>query len=204
MTISKKIQQAINKAAELHINQVRKGYSDNPIPYITHPFSVAYIISKYTSDEATIIAALLHDVLEDVKKEVYSHEQMIRDFGVEVYEIVKGVSEDKDATITKEEETRTWITRKEKYIQHLYKDSDHSLMVCCGDKIHNITSLCEIYEKSSNKEIALDSFNAPIDKKVNILWHYEEVYRVMSDKFHNPIVNELGEAVKNLKRVFST
>jgi len=199
MTISNKIQLAINKAAELHVNQIRKGNSENPIPYITHPYSVAYIVSQYTKDENTIIACFLHDVLEDVKKEVYSHDQMINDFGSEVYEIVKGVLEDKDADITKEEEEYTWKERKEKYVQHLHKDSDKSLMVCCGDKIHNIMSLCEVYEKSSDKVKALSPFNAPEDKKVNILWYYEEVLKVMKEKLKNSIVNELEEAVKQLK-----
>lgn len=203
MTISSNVQKAINKAAELHINQLRKGDPENPIPYITHPFSVAFIISKYTTDEAIIIAALLHDVLEDVKKEVYSHDQMIQDFGQEVYEIVKGVSEDKDADITKEEEKRTWMQRKEKYIQHLHEDSDKSLMVCCGDKIHNIMSLCEVYEKSSDKIKALSSFNAPEDKKSNILWYYNEVLKVMKGKLKNPIVGEFEETVAILEKCFS-
>jgi len=203
MSISTNVQKAINKAAELHVNQIRKGSPENPIPYITHPFSVAFIISKYTTDEATIVAALLHDVLEDVKKEVYSQDQMINDFGKEVYEIVKGVSEDKDANITKEEEKRTWRQRKEKYIRHLHEDSEKSLMVCCDDKIHNIMSLCEVYEKSRDKVTVLSPFNAPEDKKVNILWYYSEVLKVLKEKLHNPIVTELQEAVDMLNSVFS-
>jgi (p)ppGpp synthase/HD superfamily hydrolase len=51
-------------ACRLHLNQVRK--ADEGLPYISHPFSVAWILSSYTDDEDTIKAGLLHDILEDV------------------------------------------------------------------------------------------------------------------------------------------
>ena len=46
------IQKAINKAADLHRGQIRKG---DGLPYIVHPFSVALILSNYTDDEDIII-----------------------------------------------------------------------------------------------------------------------------------------------------
>ena len=51
-------------ACRLHLNQVRK--ADEGLPYISRLFSVAWILSSYTDDEDTIIAGLLHDILEDV------------------------------------------------------------------------------------------------------------------------------------------
>jgi len=49
MKLTQKIQQAINLASRLHLGQVRKG--DSGLPYISHPFSVAWILSNYTEDE---------------------------------------------------------------------------------------------------------------------------------------------------------
>ena len=69
------IQKAINKAADLHRGQIRKG---DGLPYIVHPFSVALILLKYTNDEDIIAAGLLHDVLEDV--EGYEYEDLKRNF----------------------------------------------------------------------------------------------------------------------------
>ena len=64
MAYSYAIEQAIRAASVLHKDQVRKG--SVPYPYITHLFAVATIVSDYTTDEDTIVAALLHEPpLED-------------------------------------------------------------------------------------------------------------------------------------------
>ncbi len=62
--LTQRLREAINMACRLHPNQVRK--ADEGLPYISRPFSVAWILSSYTDDEDTIIAGLLHDILEDV------------------------------------------------------------------------------------------------------------------------------------------
>ena len=63
MAYSYRIEQAIKAASVLHREQVRKG--SVPFPYITHLFAVAMIASDYTDDEDVIVAALLHDTIED-------------------------------------------------------------------------------------------------------------------------------------------
>ena len=54
MKLTAKIQKAIDLASMLHIGQVRKGNDD--LPYISHPFSVAWILSEYTDDEDVVVA----------------------------------------------------------------------------------------------------------------------------------------------------
>lgn len=63
MRLTSKIEKAINFAAQKHLGQIRKG---DGLPYIVHPFGVAWILSGYSTDEDVIVAGLLHDVLEDV------------------------------------------------------------------------------------------------------------------------------------------
>lgn len=194
MTLTTKIQKAIILATKLHWNQTRKG---DGLPYIIHPYSVAFIVSRYTNDEDTIAAAFLHDVLEDIKKESYSDQEMIDEFGKNVYEIVKGVSEDKDASITKEEEKATWKQRKIKYLENLKQDSEESLIICAADKIHNLQSMIDAYRIQGEK--LFSKFNSPADKK---LWFYGEVLKILRNKLKNKIVAELQQVYNESVHLF--
>lgn len=91
--MSQLIQKALAKAIELHNNQFRKG-SDN-VPYIVHPAEMAIILSRFTTNEDLIAAALLHDVLEDSD---YTKEQLIKEFNENVCDFVLMLTEDKSIT----------------------------------------------------------------------------------------------------------
>ena len=80
---SYRIEQALRAITILHKDQVRKGAMS--IPYISHLFAVALIVSEYTKDEDTLIGALLHDTLEDTD---YTGEELEQDFGGKVREKV--------------------------------------------------------------------------------------------------------------------
>jgi (p)ppGpp synthase/HD superfamily hydrolase len=88
MQFTPRIEQAINKAAYAHRNQMRKG---SDLPYITHPFGVMCIASQATADEDTLIACLFHDIFEDVPEE-YPRHAMVADFGENVVAIVEDVT----------------------------------------------------------------------------------------------------------------
>ncbi|MDD4784791.1 MAG: HD domain-containing protein [Candidatus Pacebacteria bacterium] len=90
MEYTDKIYEAINLVCNLHIHQTRKG---NNTPYVSHCFSVAWIVSNYTNNEDVIVAGLLHDVLEDVPE--YTKEQITDQFGINVANLVSNVSEPK-------------------------------------------------------------------------------------------------------------
>jgi len=191
MKLTPKIQKAINKASILHDGQRRKG---NNLPYIVHPFSVAFILSIYTDDEDIIAAGLLHDVLEDVKG--YYFKDLKKDFGSRISKIVKEISEDKDPNI-KEDKKATWQTRKEKYLSHLKNASYEAMMVCCADKIHNLHSLIEAYKEQGDE--LWKKFNASLDKK---LWFYEEILRILKEKLDNEIVKDFEKVYLKAKKLF--
>lgn len=191
MKLTQKIQQAINLASRLHLGQVRKG--DSGLPYISHPFSVAWILSSYTEDEDIIVGGILHDVLEDVKG--YYYDDMVRDFGERVAQIVQGVSEDKDPNVESDERA-TWEERKIKYLAGLEHDSDESLMVCAADKIHNLQSMIDAYKEKG--EALWENFNSPKEKK---LWLYQEILKFMKGRLNNPIVNELEEVYDRAEKI---
>ena len=192
MNLTPKIQKAIIGASVLYKGQKRKG---DGLPYIIHPYSVAFILSNYTDDEDVIVAGLLHDVLEDVPE--YTKEDLKNDFGKRVCKIVQEVSEDKDPNDSQEKEKISWQERKEKYIANLKTDSQEALLVSCADKIHNLQAMLAAYKNQG--EMLWKNFNAPKEK---ISWYYGEVLEVMKDKLKNEIVGELTETYEKAKNIF--
>lgn len=169
--ISDKVNLALKVASKAHHNQTRKG---TDIPYIAHPVAVAMIISEYTTDESTVVAGILHDILEDVEPTVYSETDMRNDFGDEIVKIVKDVSEDKTAG----EPEKPWIERKKGYLAHLDSiENEKPLIVSAADKIHNLTDILEEYEKVGDS--IWQKFNASKDDE---LWFYNEFLKIIEKK----------------------
>src|SRR5690242_7298261 len=70
---SDRINHALAFAAKHHDQQVRKG---TRLPYLTHPANVAIILTRYGQDEQTIVAGILHDVIEDCVREAFTREML--------------------------------------------------------------------------------------------------------------------------------
>lgn len=194
MKLTPKTLKALIKASELHKDQLRKadGY-----PYVTHLYSVAFILSRYTEDEDIIAAGLLHDVLEDIPSDRYSAKDLKLEFGERIFEIVKGVSEDKDPKDRKEDKEAIWRRRKERYLANLERDSIETLMVSCADKIHNLTSLKEAYDNQGDK--VWDNFNS--DKK-RARWFNEKLISIMRKRLNSDMVDELERAFSDAQEAF--
>src|SRR5680860_1645458 len=169
MKLTPTLQKAINKAAILHKGQFRKG--EDRAPYFTHLVSVMIILSGYTSDEDVLVAALLHDVLEDVPG--YYEADMQSEFGDRVTDIVKGVSEEKDPNADVST-LLPWKERKLGYLATVGEATDGSVMVSAADKIHNLNSMVEAYKTEG--EAIWEKFSSPQEEK---LWFYEEVLKVV-------------------------
>ena len=80
-----KIKKAYNYADQAHDGQLRNSGEE----YIIHPIAVATILAELNMDDDTIIAGLLHDVLEDTD---VTYEQMTEEFGEDVTKLVDGVT----------------------------------------------------------------------------------------------------------------
>ncbi len=169
--ISNKVNLALKVASKAHRNQTRKG---TDIPYISHPVAVAMIASEYTIDEDTIVASILHDILEDVEPTVYSETDMRNDFGDAIVKIVRDISEDKTAG----EPEKPWIERKNGYLAHLDSiENEKPLIVSTADKIHNLTDILEEYGKVGDS--IWQKFNASKDDE---LWFYNEFLSTIKKK----------------------
>ncbi len=75
---SDRINHALAFAAKHHDRQVRKG---TRLPYLTHPANVAIILTRYGRDECTVVAGILHDVIEDCVREAYTREMLEQRIG---------------------------------------------------------------------------------------------------------------------------
>lgn len=167
---NQRIDRAIKIAAVAHARQKRKG---TEVPYIMHPFGVAMIVAENGGDEDTVIAALLHDVLEDAS-DVYSAEEMERDFGPEVVQIVRDVSEVKEKNGVR----RQWKERKDAYLAHLEEIEDiRPLMVATADKMQNLQGILNDYGELG--EVFWERFNAGKEQEV---WYYRAVTDLLEKK----------------------
>ncbi len=129
---TKLIIKAYNYAKEKHGTQCRKSGE----PYIIHPVQVAYILAEIGLDEATICAALLHDVVEDTE---VTHEDLVRDFGEEIATMVAGV--------TKLGELRYQASTEERQVENYRKmflamgKDIRVIIIKLADRLHNLRTL---------------------------------------------------------------
>ncbi len=72
-------------AAKHHDRQVRKG---TKLPYLTHPANVAVILTRYDCDDETVVAGILHDVVEDCVRDGYTREMLGQRIGEKFGETV--------------------------------------------------------------------------------------------------------------------
>ncbi len=192
MKLTTLIQKAIDTAARLHRKQSRK--NDKKLPYVSHPFSVALILSEYTTKPEIIAAGLLHDVLEDVKG--YSYDDLLKDFGSEVAGLVKAVSEDKDPA-SEIDKRITWMDRKKDYLENLPKYGPEALLICAADKIHNLRSTTDWYHETGEK--TWEKFNASLK---NQIWYHQSVLRIVKTGLRgNMIVGALEKEIEEFIRV---
>ncbi len=124
---------AIEYAARAHREHYRKGTN---IPYIIHPISVAKILIEYDCSEEIIIAGLLHDTVEDT---AVTLDAIRRSFGEKVAGLVEAASEP--------DKSDNWENRKRHTIEYLNAAPMDVLLLSCADKLDNIRSIKEDYER---------------------------------------------------------
>ena len=91
------INKAIKFAAEAHAGATRKG---SDIPFILHPIEAAAIVARLSNDQDLMIAAILHDTIEDTD---VTYDDIKREFGARIADLVNHESEDK---------TKTWLNQR--------------------------------------------------------------------------------------------
>lgn len=130
---------ALCLAAQAHRGQVRKGTANASglaLPYITHPVAVATLVQRHGGDAEQIIAALLHDVLEDGG--AHWAEPIAAGFGPEVLALVRFCT---DGVPDAAGHKAPWRVRKEAYLAHLARATGPGLLVSACDKLANLQAI---------------------------------------------------------------
>ena len=204
------IGRAYDVAAKMHEGQLRKSGE----PYLIHPIAVVKILAELGMDEDTLVAGLLHDVVEDTE---YTKEQLVEEFGDEVALLVDGVTKIGALAFENKEERQAETLRK--MFLAMSKDI-RVLIIKLADRLHNLRTINymtanKIKEKCSE---TLDIY-APLASRLGIysvkfeledicmryLWPDE--YKDLSEKIHakkeereeglNKIIHEVNEALKD-------
>lgn len=164
MAQSRRVKRAIQIATEAHAGQLRKSGD----PYISHPLAVMKIVEDWGMDEDTIIAAVLHDTVEDTDLTLKDIE---REFGSQVAKLVDGVTKLGDA--------RSGMRDLDTYLPET-KDNLLRLLVALGsdirvliiklaDRLHNLRTLSAL-PPDKQKKIAKESLEvfAPLADRLNM------------------------------------
>lgn len=160
---------AFTYADTAHHSQLRKSGE----PYITHPIAVAEIVADLELDIDSVVAALLHDCIEDTAS---THEEIARRFNPTVAELVEGVTKlTKMQFVTKEEEQ---MENLRKMLMAMSRDIRVILIKIC-DRLHNMRTM-EYQSPRKQREKSLETMEiyAPIAHRLGmqkVKWELEDL-----------------------------
>ncbi len=186
-----KIMEAVHWGEELHREQTRASGE----PFYIHPIMVAEILIELEMDAETIIAALLHDVLEDTEG---SKKEMQRRFGKEVVALVNGVT--KISILRAKSKSVQGAESIRKMLFAMTKDI-RVILIKLADKLHNMSTL-EYLPEEKRKRIAQECLDiyAPLADRLGISWMKIELEDLALKHLHPAVYTQIKEALTEKKR----
>ncbi len=208
----KLIKRAYDFAKEKHGDQLRKSGE----PYIIHPVQVAYILAGLELDDATICAALLHDVAEDTDVTI---QDISKQFSPEIAEMVDGVTKLGNLKYTSAEEQQ--VENYRKMFLAMGKDI-RVILIKLADRLHNMRTL-KFLKRDRQIAIAKETADlyAPLANRLgmySLKWELEDLsfkylcpdeYREIVEgidkkreerlQFINQIVEQISQELKKQK-----
>ena len=147
-------------AMRMHGSQMRASGD----PYFAHPIEVAGILTEYKLDTASIVTALLHDIIEDTH---VSRADLEKLFGAEIAELVEGVTKLSKLELASDYERQTENLRK--FILAISKDI-RVLLVKLADRLHNMRTLQFIKQPARRERIARETIDiyAPLARSIGM------------------------------------
>ncbi|MCM0044266.1 MAG: bifunctional (p)ppGpp synthetase/guanosine-3',5'-bis(diphosphate) 3'-pyrophosphohydrolase [Burkholderiaceae bacterium] len=183
----KKVKEAYRFSDEMHLGQVRKSGE----PYISHPIAVAEICAEWKLDAQAIMAALLHDVMEDqdVKKD-----ELIERFGAPVASLVDGLSKLDKIEFQSQVEQQAENFRK--MLLAMARDV-RVILVKLADRLHNMRTLGAM-SSDKRRRIARETMEVyvPIAHRLGLNNIYRELQELSFCHLHPVRHRTLAKAVK--------
>lgn len=183
---------SIKKAYEL-ANKAHEGQTRaTGEPYIIHPLAVAYILAELRMDEEGLIAALLHDVVEDTE---YTVEDIKKAFGEEIAFLVDGVTKLSKFHYKDKEDQQTENFRK--MFLAMARDT-RVVVIKLADRLHNMRTL-GVFRREKQERIAKETMEiyAPLAHRLgiyNIKWELEDLC------FHYLYPDEYYDLVRQMRQ----
>lgn len=192
---SDRINHAFAFAAKHHDREVRKG---TRLPYLTQPANVALILTRYGRDEDTVVAGILHDVVEDCQREGWTREMLderiATKFGEASLEAALAVTRrkhDDDGIELARDDVRADC------LERLAAASDAARWVFAADKVHHAGSLLADLRRTFDPEAAWGRL--PGGRSAVLQWYRDALARLRALGFAAPIVDELAALVAALE-----
>lgn len=189
------INHAFAFAAKHHDRMVRKG---TRLPYFTQPANIAVILARYDRGEETIVAGILHDVVEDWVRDGFTSEMLQQrigeKFGDAVLQSLLAVTprriDDDGIELSSEEKNEDFLAR-------LGTADEAALWVCAADKVHNANSILSDLKRTVERNSVWSRFTG--GRAVTVKNYREVVDRLDEIGFNTPIMSELRDAVAALE-----
>lgn len=187
------LQRAYNTAERLHEGVMRKSGD----PYVTHPLAVATIAAEIGMDTTTLVAALLHDTVEDTD---YSVEQLTAEFGEEVARLVDGVTKLDRVALGASAEAETI----RKMIVAMSQDP-RVLVIKVADRLHNMRTMRFLPpEKQAKKARQTLEVIAPLAHRLgmaSVKWELEDLaFAILYPKKYDEIVRLVADRAPSRDR----
>ena len=189
-----RIRTAYEVAREAHKDQKRRDGS----PYVTHCVAAADIAVDMGLDEDSIVAALLHDVIEDT---ALTHADIARQFGDAVADIVEGVTKLTRVQYTSKEDEQMENLRK--MLMAMAKDI-RVILIKIADRLHNMRTMdYQTPEKQRSKSLETMEIYAPIAHRLGIQkakWELEDLsLRYLDPAGYKEIADTLRDRMPELE-----
>ena len=193
---SDRVNHALAYAAKYHDQQVRKGLR---APYFTQPANVGIILTRYGQDDDTVVAGILHDVVEECAREGHGGlselDRVADKFGADVVDTLRGVTErrlDDDGVELSGEERRADL------LARLATADASGRWVCAANALHDAGTLIADLGRTDYPETVWTRRHGGRDATVR---HFRVLHDALAaGAFDAPIMAELREAVEILER----
>ena len=181
------IREAYRFSIVAHLGQVRRSGE----PYVTHPLAVAGALAEWQLDAQVIIAALLHDVMEDT---AFTKAEIVARFGRGVAELVDGVSKLDKMEFQSYEEAQAENFRK--MLMAMARDL-RVVLIKLADRLHNLQTMAAI-RAEKRRRIARETLEiyAPIANRLGLNKLFRELQDISFELIHPRRAGVLRKALR--------